>query len=369
MKTYQIILLVLIVLTFLFLDRCTSVNISTSPLFKNPKYNSFKYLKDGVSSENYETIRLEKARYPILYDTIQNTFYVNCGNGICKIDGDGNIILRDSIFKDEANSLVDFANHSYYVFTKDAVYDYSQKEVRPEKMASIVNENNDMAPEEWESTFAKLYAEAQVVIYESDRYTYEKCNCYPIYFKIGEKWTLMYTDKNDFRSTLTDIDMESYIGRADFKEYLPKYNGLIALRDNSHKMYSDKMNTSDEFLKTYYTVHMKEENFKYESEDKLKTLFFQKQNVYSEAAYTSIPLAFGGIAYYELSLGKESLYFKENASKDSGLASSLNSNLYFFEIPAKFRNQTEVRFLDFRAPSNVFLSGSEDLYIIRRKKK
>lgn len=99
MKTYQIVILVFIVLIFLFLDRCTSVNISTSSLFQNSKYNNFKYLKDGVSSENYEILRLENTNYPILYDTLQNTFYINCGDGICKIDGDGKVILRDSILK------------------------------------------------------------------------------------------------------------------------------------------------------------------------------------------------------------------------------------------------------------------------------
>lgn len=367
MKKYHIILLAIILTIGVVLDRCTSVNITTASIFKKSAYDNFKYLKQGVTSANYEIVRLSHTAYPILYDTINNNFYINGAAGISKIDGQGNIVHQDSIFKDQNTSLVDFVNHSYYVFTADAVYDYSKKDIQPEKMATVINEDNKMEPEEWDNAFKQLYKKAEVVIYEDDRYTYDKCSCNPVYFKIADKWTLMYTDPNQHDLTLKNIDMHNSIGRAELQGYPAKFNGLIVLRDNDRKMFSDMQNTDDAFLATYYTVHMNEQKLDYKSDDKLENLFFRKEIVDNEAAYTDIPLSFGGIAYYKLTIGHEDIFLKENASKESGLAGKLESNMYLFELPEKFRSKTAVRFLDFRSISNVYQSGSEGLYIIRKK--
>lgn len=366
MKAYQIILIAAFLLILLFLDRCTALNISSASLFKNKKFDTFKYLKDGISSDNFELVRIKNARYPILYDTIHNNFYINCHNGLYKINSKGEVIFKDSIFESENNTLTDFMNHSYYVFTENAVYDYSKQEIKAEKFLKSYNENGDLKVAEWSAIFKDLYKKATVVIYESDRYTYDKCHCYPIYFKVNNDWSVLYSGSFDSEFSQSNFDYDNYIGQVDLKNFPPKFNKLIALRDNDRKMFSDKKNTDDDFLEMYYTVHADEQKLDYHSKDKLEKLFFYKEIIDSEAAYTSVPLSFGGIAYYELKIDNQPIYFKEHASKDVGWG-KFESNLYLFQVPEKVRSKTQVRFLDFRYQSNIYQSGSEDLYIIKRK--
>jgi len=366
MKAYQIILIVIALLLLLLLDRCTVVNITTASVFKSHKYDSFNYLKDGVSSDDFELIRIKKAQYPILYDTLQNTFYINSKNGLYKINGKGEVVFKDSILVETKNSLTDFINHSYYVFTEDAVYDYSKDTIKAEKFTTSYNENGQMEAVEWGTIFKDLYKKATVVIYESDRYTYEKCQCYPIYFKIENNWSVMYTGSFDSEFSQLNFDFDNYIGQVDLKNFPPKFNKLVVLRDNDRKMFSDKRNTDDDFLNMYFTVHGDEQKLDYSTSDKLQKLFYSKENIYNEAAYTSIPISFGGIAYYELTIDNKPIFFKEHAIKDVGWG-KFESNLYLFQVPKKFRSKTQVRFLDFRYQSNRYQSGSEDLYIIKRK--
>ena len=61
-KKNKIMILGFVLLVF-FIEKCTVINIISSPLFKNSKYDKYSYLQDGLNTGKTEVIRISESPY------------------------------------------------------------------------------------------------------------------------------------------------------------------------------------------------------------------------------------------------------------------------------------------------------------------
>ena len=332
-----------ILMALLFVDQCTSVNLSNA-LFLKREFSEFKYLKDSVASKNYEIVRVSENGYLTLtYDLINNFFLLNDRDGIKKVDVNGHV----KMYVKERN--VDLPYRTPYAFSDSLVFDFTKKEMNPEPFSEIIFPEKKSA-EEWIVWFESYYNQASVVIY-GDQLVDQDHDFYPIYMKIGGKWVLMYL--HGYFYFHKDGNNQN-----TFESYASKGSQLILLKDVEKKVRSGWITCQD------CDNGQVEKSFEY-SPHKINTLAFQKDFVYETIVYTPIPIVIAGTAYYSLEKDGEFINFKENALKP--IFSNSQSYLYYFSVPTKFEPQCEVSFLKLGYPTNINESGSKGWYVIRRK--
>jgi hypothetical protein len=365
--------LIIFVTIIIFTKQCTPVNISIGKILKSRDYSKYKSLKDVPNSKNYEIIPID-ADFPIFYDSIQNVFYLtkDYSSGLCRIDGQGNIIYRDSLLGKEDNSLMDFENHSYFVFTKKGVYDYSQKNIKLEKMDTVINKDQNVNEGEWDEIFEDLYKHAKIVIYESDRLGFEKCECSPIYFKMKDRWILLYTRGYESRLTSMNMDLNSTYGKVNFTKFPAKFPKLILLKDSYSNVYSSRNLEDDKYFKTYFSITLDEEKLDYEEGTNINMDFYEKDDYYSLGNPFDLPRwmlsTYIGTAYYSVQLKNENVYIKEKEIKYKG---NVKNNFSCFEVPSKFKNRAKVNFLYYKktVSKGLFDTDIGSLHLIRKKSK
>ncbi|MBO6185934.1 MAG: hypothetical protein J6O88_14835 [Chryseobacterium sp.] len=347
------------------MDRCTTVNITTSDIFRPKSYNNFKELYQKPQSENYEIVSV-KGSFPILYDSIQSAYYLKNGKGLTKYDSNGRMVISNDLANEKFPSTIDFSNFIPYVFAKHGVYDFSGDKIIYSKFSKVLNFENELNNDDFKSLFENYYKEADLVAYDNDRnFDYRKEQT-PMYFKFKDNWVLLFSQKGDFRfSHQNNGEIEAdTIGQIDHVNFSAKLSGkrLILLRDDQNKVYSSEQISNiinDEYLNMYFTQILKERKLTYKTGNNVKMISRKKEEYYFTGSYFSLPdwvsPSFINKGYFRLSYNNEDINFKGKAVKYFNNFRCEN-NLFLYEIPQKFRRKSQVAFLDY----NVNIGGYRD---------
>ncbi|UQB69891.1 hypothetical protein [Epilithonimonas zeae] len=389
MKKSTVIILIIGLLILLFIDRCTTINLTTADIFRPKSYNHFKELTQKPQSENFEIVPA-LGTFPILYNSVKNEFYLKNGQGLTKYDASGNLMISNDLNKEKYTSIFDFSNFVPYVFAENGVYDFSGNRLIYSKFSQILNVKNELSDKEFKSIFEENYRQSNLVIYDTDRNIESGRNCFPMYFRIGENWILMFSQKDDYRFSHqgNEVFESDTIGQIDFKGFPAKFfnQGLTVLKDFKTGLYSinqlGKEKIDDDYLNKYYTQILKEKNLDYQTDSKIKLLSRKKDDYYETGNPFSLPQwvapSFINTAYYSLTYQNEKLFFKAKAVKmyDSPTA---QNDLYLYELPKQFRIKSKLAFIDYGLDIGGYMdmnSGEIDpiikntgLYLIKLKKK
>lgn len=363
------------------------VNLSTSDFFRPKKYQNANSLLSTIQSENYEIISIE-GDFPILFDSIKNEFYIKNKRGLTKINSQGDIILSENLLSEEYTSVYDFANFTPYVFSENIVYDFSGDRLIKSNLDKRLNTNNELTENEFKNTFEKMYQTAEIVIYETDRNIDYNRNCFPIYFKINDKWILLYSKKDDYQFTHsnTQEDYGNIIGQIDYKDFPAKFNHkrLIVLKDIKNGIYSTNLfgeKISDKILNTFFTTILNERKLDYQTNNKSEIISSKKEDYSSARSHWILSdLVFPSFlmtAYFQIDYNDETFFIKGKAIKYYG--DQIKNGLYLYEIPKKFRKNIPIAFLHYDpglGSSKIMSTGittpnakGVGLYIIKPKKK
>jgi hypothetical protein len=350
--------IIIALLIVFLLQQCTPINITSASAFRSSKFDTYKYLKDGVESENYVMQQLSGHFSPsVTYQAEHNFFILESINSIknkavfcfTKLDSNGNELV--TISSEEQMELPEF---THYVFSQTGIYDLSKKEVKEEPFKEIVNQDRLLEPKAWIKLFDEYYKAAQVVIFGGEL-SNKNNKGFPVYFRIEGQWIKLFTKENELRA----YDDEDAL-KHNYKGYPAKFTRTFVLKDPRQKTFSNGESEGMIYEKNMYNY-----SFKYSHKSKIKSLHFNKELVYDNIAYTTIPILFGGIAYYRLKINGDVLYFKESAIKPLFLP--LQNHFHWYILPDAYFKNSDVSFLELKYPSNLNESGSNGLYIIKRK--
>ncbi|KFC20633.1 hypothetical protein [Chryseobacterium sp. FH1] len=389
MKKSGIVVIVILVLVLLFVDRCTTINLTTADIFRPSTYDDFKELPKRPQSKNYEIVPA-KGTFPILYNPSSNEFYLRNGQGLTKYDALGNVMISNDLKAEEFTSVFDFLNFVPYVFAKNGVYDYSGKRLIYNKFSKIVNSENELNDKDFKSIFETNYRNADLVIYDNNRNVKRKRECFPMYFKIKDDWILMFSQKGDYRfSHQQNGEIENdTIGQVDFIGFPAKFSRqrLTVLKDAENGIFSISQlgmeAISDKYLDTYYTQILKERKEDYRTDDKFKLLSYKKDEYYSSGNFFNLPSwvapSFMLTGFFRLTYQNENLYFTEKALKLNG-DGKVKNDLSIYELPKKFRTKSKVAFLLYSLNVGGYTNDSTNvvepiiknagLYLVKPKRK
>jgi len=347
---------VFVILTLIIVDRCTEVNVTSSPIFGKKEFKSYPFLKDGVSSDSYEIKYIIDGYKEFTYDTINNYFIINTAYKILKISGEGKVLNNiEPIYPKEATASAYSSSErvytpvqSYFLMGTDKdslVYNLSKSKIK-EKLTKIITTSHIKTQEEWLAFYTPYYNMADVVIY---RVKFEGIeDVQPIYLKINNKWILILFSENYKRNL------------AHPEEGFPeKYPKLIHLKDYKRHTYS-KISSSLE--KTPW-----EETISESHEKGFEKKFFRK--TYTHQRFLNLyyielfPYVFEGTGFFNLTIGEDLLKFKNNMYQTSFFEE--RTGLSYFTLPKQFRKKTEVSFIEY--DSYLGNIPGEGLYIIKRK--
>ena len=179
----MILISVLILAILLFVDKCTPTNISTSDIFRKQALNRAPKFGASISFNSYKIEKID-ADLPILYDSINNSFYLRNKNGLTKIDGNGNAIISKPLTTEKQTSTSDFINYLPYVFSLNGIYDYTGNLCQFRAFKNTINTKQDMDDSSFKTTFENLYKTAEMVVYDTD-HLQDPSGFYPYYFLIS----------------------------------------------------------------------------------------------------------------------------------------------------------------------------------------
>ncbi len=341
-----IILIFFILLILIILEQFTVLNLFHPSLFMKPEYEGYKYLKEGIESENYRIQFIENDyRAYVRYNDEQNFFMVGRGP-YRKISGKGE---EEAVIPPGLE--IDNPPLTHYLFDKEGVYDFSKSPVTMERYSETINEDYKMDSRLWQEMFDSYYERAGVVVYGENReYQY-----YQAYLKINKSWVRIFSGSYDNFTDDRDLGI-------NMKGYPARFKRMIPLMDPENREFSLPL-SRDIFSKTGDKV----ESYSSSKRHELKKLFFRKEFVSDHIPYTPIPGEFAGTAYYRIRIHGDILNFRENALKYISSFSS-KSCLYWYLLPERYHKQTGVSFLELRYPHNINESGSRGLYILKPRK-
>ncbi len=365
---YSLIICALLVL--LFLDRCTTHNITTNDFFRPKCYKNFKSLMEKPQSKNYEILPVTGS-FPILFDSISNEYYLSNNQGLTKYNHLGNVIISDDLAKEKYTSVFDFVNFIPYVFAEKGVYDFSGKKLVYTEFSQILNSKNEIKDSDFKILFEKYYKDAEMAVYDTNRNFDYLAENYPMYFKIKNNWILLFSQKGDYRFTHSgsnDAENDT-IGQIDFLNFPAKFAGkrLIVLKNQKNGIYSTKQigeKIDDDYLKMYSTQLLKEQKFNYQSSNSIELLSRKKDEYYFTGSYFDLPEWFSpsfiNTAYYQVTYNNENLFFKEKAIKYFK-DSKCKNDLYLYELPKHLRTKSKVAFLDYAINIGGYRNDSTDI--------
>lgn len=336
----------------LFLDRCTPVNITTSDVFRDERNNTSQSFSGPMIYDGYEIVPIQGG-LPILYDTIDNIFYVQNGKGLIKIDSRGKILLSDSLAHEEITSALNMYNYLPFVFTSKGVYDFSTEQVTFQNIAKDHNKNNELSDATFKTLFEGLYADAEMVVYENDNLG-DRVERYPMYFYINDQWEVLYAQAGEYRfSHLNYGDLEeTIVGQIDFKNFPAKFNGrkLVVLKDYKQKVYTTGRDPKDDdFFDTYYAVILRERELDYQTGNSLEITSYKKIDYHFTGSYFELPRwvnpSFSVNAYYKLSFYGEDFHFNSSSYKYRGYGGAVKDNINLFQAPKTNKDMPKIAFL------------------------
>jgi hypothetical protein len=353
LKVFSICIFCLFLFVLLFLDKCTSRNIST--MFNSTEFYKYPELVENPVSASYQIRRISPSIYGQLsYEPVHQFFMVTTADTILKLDAQGKELYHLKTRN------INVERYTPYVMDSTGIYDFSEKNLRHQAIKEVINADQKLNPEVWQNRFDELYKAAEVVVYGTNSFYGDFF--YPIYFKVKQDWLVLIMLQHDER--WDDFDQVSGV---TFKGYPAKYSALYLLKDQENGLYSNLEGTTDSYLKTYYTVKIKESSLKYTASQGPQITSFKKDGVESYAAYISLPVTWSIKAGYEWNVGQEKIYFKGDAIQDVGFSKPIETFLRTFRVPEKFSKQTSLTFLRYSFPSNGPQSLNNGLYILSKK--
>ncbi|WP_036154006.1 hypothetical protein [Maribacter forsetii] len=346
MKKYKIMVFIIIALLFFF-QQCTSINLIPN-LVSNK--NNYQYLSSGVSSKNYLIDAVtDKTYLYITYDTINKYFIVDDSYQQIKISTEGDILFRIT------DSKAEMPYKTHYVFTDNAVYDFSQNVIKPQSFFQTINPDKKKLEKKWITIFEEYYNKSSTVIYGNNDI---------VYFHTNEGWVTLHLSENKYFGG-------DNTSERTFESYPAKYSKLIFLKDTKSNTYSDWMSHSGSSTDRKYNNDLDysafpENKFTYQN-NKIEKIEFSKTKSAETYTYTPIIAQFLGVGYYKLHKGNEYVRFKEDAAKYPFWFFQSDAYLNNYTLPEQFRAETEVSFIRYSYPSNANKSKSQGLYIVKKK--
>ena len=137
---------------------------------------------------------------------------------------------------------------------------------------------------------------------------------------------------------------------------------MVLLQDLDRKQYSHAFSDIRDGL-----IGLKEKRLRYRSSTKLKMVSYNNIGVSEHLAYTNIPILMKGTALYRLSVGNETINFKEIAVR-TVLSRKVDTHLNLFIVPKSSAKDVSASFLEFLPGNNLDTMGSDGLYVIRPKR-
>ncbi len=339
-----IILLLLVVVIF---QQCTTINFNT-PL-KKKAYDNYPYLKEGVESEHY-TIQPFLDRYPpsVTYNPAGNYFIIEGDQYYKKLDSNGHELIT---IKREGG--MEMPKFTHYIFSVRGVCNLSDGQIEEMLFAEVLNADRALKPNDWKLLFDQYYKASEIVIY-GEELPYPEGKGFSVFFKKDNEWVKLFTKKNETRA-YDDSEALKHV----YSGYPAKFTRTVVLKDPLKKTFSNK--EREEYL--LVSIDKKNYTLSYSNNRKIKSLYFNKEIVDDEIAYTPIPISFSGTSYYRIKMKEGSLTFKESATKP--IFMPVRNHFHWYILPDEYFNQSEVSFLACKYPHNVNESGSNGLYIIR----
>ena len=378
---------VLVAIIFLVIDQCSTINLTTSDLFRPTSYQKFKELPEKPQSENYEIVPVDGS-FPILYDSIRNEFYVRNHQGLSKYDALGNLMFTKDLNDEKYTSVFHFMNYVPYVFTLDGVYDFSTHKLTYFPFIKIENVDDKIREFDFKTVFENYYNEADLVVYDYEVETDTNQYARPMYFNIENKWSLLFAPRDEYRFSHdghSDIENDT-IGQIDFLNFPAKLSKkkMIVLKDERSGRYSTSERgdrIDDAYLESAFNQILPEKNLNYRTQNKIKILS-QKKDEYNETGNPfSLPNwilpSFINTGYFQASYNKERLNFREKIIKNFG-EFTMSNDFYLYELPKHLRKKSKVAFLHYALDVGGFTNDSTGLndpiiknaglYIIKPKK-
>ncbi len=346
-------------LLLVFIQKCTTINITSASLFMKKEYESYNYLKEGINSENSQILKISDSPYnSIAYDEIGNFFIIYGDERIRKINSFG-----EEEFSVNKSDSISYANLGSYVFTESEVYDLTQKKVKGEEIKQVIDfTKKKLSIDGFFKLMQTYYNKASVVIYANVE-TFGAKN-YKVYLKIENDWLGIYISQNKSHG------INFYPSGEIVKRYPEKLKKLIFLKNPVNNRYSTRSSGNESFSSVPDRVVLTMENkLEYPKYGAIKTSFYQKENTYGTIAYTSIPMSFIGTSYLRLKIDKEVFKFKEKGIKSIGFISKAKHYLSYYVLSKAYTEKSEVSFLKLFYPTNSYESGSKGLYIIKPNNK
>lgn len=337
---------ILLVLLFLVLDRFTVLNI-TAPEFLHPAaLNDAPVLKDLNGSAGLAIAPVGKSYLShVTYDPKGDYFIVG-GRDVTKFDNTGR-----KTFSYKMEDGAQLARFSHFIVTREAVYDLSRPAPAPEPVAEVINGGADtsLSNKAWKRMYAEAYAKADTVVTVRD---FPGSHKQPSFMRIGGQWLLFYTSPSNAR-----IDENWDLG-VTIEGFPAKMDRTILLRDPVTRQYA-----GDSHSLRDGEAALPEDALTYRPVGRLKTLRFVKTYVTEEFPYTPIPQILAGPAWHRLSIGGETMTFRETATRM--VFGAFDSSLAWFILPEPYSAKTKISFLEFRPGNNIDTEGSDGLYIVR----
>jgi len=343
----QIIILLFVIA--IILQQCTTINLNVP--FKKKEYNNYSYLKDGVKSKNYIIEPLPNKYPPIVtYHPTQNYFIIEADSVYLKLGSKGNELA--TIVREKGMEVPKF---THYIFSVRGVYNLSDEKIIEVPFKEVLNADRSISKNSWKVLFDQYYKAAEIVIYGKGL-PYSEGEGFPVFFKIKEEWFKLLTGKHVLRAN-DDSEALKHV----YPGYPAKFTRTVVLKDPLKKTFSNREREE------YLLVNSDRKNYtlSYSNSRKIKSLYFNKEMVDDEIAYTPIPISFSGTSYYRIKMNEGILNFKESATKP--IFMPVRNHFHWYILPDTCFNSSNVSFLEVQYPHNINNSGSDGLYIIRPK--
>lgn len=344
--------ILILIAVLLLIDLVTTINISSSKLFKNKTLNSYPFPANGITSENYSMERLNDAYYgPILFSPSLKKFFV-VGRTIFVLDGNGKTVHSFTV-PNNGHAI----QAAPYVETETQFFDLTQDSIQSIPFKTIWLKD-DLTWPEWSNRYAAKYNKASIVVYTRYGRDANNKSAQRAFMKIDNDWWCFILHrqislKNDHQTLITT------------KQFPAKAERLQYLVDPINN------NVSTHTKEELFTLHQQypqltELKETYSTNSSSTMIFFEKSMVYEEIVYTPIPACLGGTAYYHLKIDNDILKFKDHSYRSVLSWNAINFTRTY-TVPKKYESQMKAKFLVLEYPSNINESGAAGMYVIKPK--
>lgn len=239
--------------------------------------------------------------------------------------------------------------------TETHFYDLTQETLQPIPFKMIWRKDFPTL-NSWKAKFTDSYKKASIVLYSRYGKDAKKQSACRAYLKIdNEWWCFVLPDriqlKNDYQTLITT---ELFPAKADRLFYLVDAKNQTASTHTKIKIAELKQQT----------MNLTELNETYTKQKGAKIVFFEKEMIYDEIAYTPFPILIGGTVYYNLHIDKDILQFKDHSYR-SVLAWKAENLTGYFTVPKIYEDQLKASFLILEYPTNTNESGAKGMYVIK----